>query len=74
MPSNILKKQKCPKCKKRAGLELIYDAPTEEDAKRVKQGLAIPGGFMSKSGPVYKWNCVNCGHVWGEFVEDVKFN
>ena len=64
--SNISKKQKCPKCKKYEVLELIYGIPTEEDAKRVRQGLAIPGGFMPKSGPAYKWNCGNCGHVWGK--------
>ena len=66
MTDNIIKNQKCPKCKNHAGLELIYDAPTEEDADRVRQGLAIPGGFMHKSGPVYKWNCSNCGNVWGK--------
>jgi len=66
MADDIPKKQKCPKCKKHAGLELIYGAPTEEDVKRVRQGLAIPGGLMLKSGPVYKWNCKNCMHVWGK--------
>jgi hypothetical protein len=30
--NEIRMKQKCPKCKKQAGLELIYGAPTEEDA------------------------------------------
>jgi len=69
MTKNIPKKQKCPKCKKYTGLELIYDAPTEEDVERVWQGLAIPGGFMPKRGPVYKWNCNNCGNVWGKFVK-----
>jgi len=31
MADYIPKKQKCPKCKKHTGLELIYGAPTEED-------------------------------------------
>ncbi len=63
MTDNIIKKQTCPKCKKHAGLEIIYNAPTEEDAKRVRQGLAIPGGFMPKGGLAYKWNCSNCGNM-----------
>jgi ribosomal protein S27AE len=66
MTDNTIKKQKCPKCKKQEGLELIYDTPTEKDIERVRQGLAIPGGFMPKKGPVYKWNCGNCGHVLGK--------
>ena len=66
MANDIPRKQKCPKCKKYEGLELIYGALTEKYVDRVKQGLAIPGGFMPKSGPVYKWNCGNCGHVWGK--------
>jgi hypothetical protein len=49
--------------KKHEGLELIYGAPTEEDPERVRQWLAIPGGFMPKTIPVYKWNCGNCDHV-----------
>ena len=65
MTINSPKKPKCPKCKKHAGLELIYGAPTEEDAEKVRKGLAIPGGFMPINGPVYRWNCSNCGHVWG---------
>lgn len=66
MPSKNPKKQKCPNCNKYEGLELIYNAPTEEDAKRVRQRLAIPGGFMPKGGLSYKWNCGNFGHVWGK--------
>ena len=66
MNTKIPKRQKCPKCKKPEGLELIYNTPTEEDVERVRQGLAMPGGFMPKRGPVYKWNCSNCGHVWGK--------
>lgn len=60
-------KEECPKCKERDGVELIYDAPTEEDAEKVRKGLAIPGGFMPKPGTVYKWRCQSCGHLWGEF-------
>jgi hypothetical protein len=59
-------KEKCPKCKKLTGLEILYGIPTEEDAKKAKQGLGIPGGFKPKSGPVYRWNCANCGHLWGK--------
>jgi hypothetical protein len=66
MTDNTIKKQKCPKCKKHTGLELIYNTPTEEEVERVRQGLAMPGGFMPKRGPVYKWNCKNCMHVWGK--------
>ena len=65
-------KQKCPKCKKQAGLELIYGAPTDEDTEKVRQRLAIPGGFMpkDKKAPVYKWRCSSCGHVWGKFGQE----
>lgn len=72
MPSQNSKKQKCPKCNKYEGLELIYGTPTEQDAMRVKQGFAVPGGFMPKSGPAYTWNCGNCGHVWGKSKLDNK--
>ena len=59
-------KEKCPKCKEKAGVELIYDTPTEEDVVKVRQGLAVPGGFRPKRGPVYKWTCLICHHLWGE--------
>jgi len=50
-------KAKCPKCKERDGVELIYDAPAEEDVEKLRQGLAVPGGFMPKREKVYKWRC-----------------
>ena len=65
MVTNNIQKQKCPKCAKKEGLEIIYGGPTQEEAERLKQGLAIPGGLRPESGPVFKWNCSNCGYVWG---------
>ena len=65
MVTNKFQKEKCPNCTKQEGLELIYGAPTREEAERVKQGLAKPGGFRPESGLVFKWNCSNCGYVWG---------
>ena len=65
MSANPPQKEKCPKYKKQSGLELIYNAPTEEDVAKVKQGLAIPGGLNPKHRPTYKWKCSNCGHLWG---------
>jgi hypothetical protein len=65
MVTNKFQKEKCPKCKKQEGLELIYGAPTREEAERIKRGLAKPGGLRPESGPVFKWNCGNCGYVWG---------
>lgn len=64
MQSNLDQKPKCPNCKKAAGLEIIYDAPKEEDIVKLSQGLAVPGGFKPKSGPAFKWNCGRCGHLW----------
>jgi hypothetical protein len=65
MITNNLQKQKCPKCMKNGGLEIIYGAPTREEAERIKKGLAIPGGLRPESGPVFRWSCSNCGYVWG---------
>ena len=62
-----VQRQKCPKCKKHAGVELIYDIPNEKDTDKVRQGLAIPGGFKPKDGTVYKWKCQSCYHLWGEY-------
>ena len=70
MADSTPKKQKCPKCKKYGGLELIYGALTEKYVDRVKQGLAIPGGFMPKKGPVYKWNCGTVAMYGGKFKLD----
>ncbi|BBO83218.1 hypothetical protein DSCO28_37840 [Desulfosarcina ovata subsp. sediminis] len=64
--NNNLNKQKCPKCTKHEGLEIIYGAPTREETERIKQGLAIPGGLRPEMGPVFKWSCGSCGYVWGK--------
>ena len=66
MVINSFKKQKCPKCKNLEGLEIIYGAPTREEAERIKQGSAKPGGLRPESGPVFKWSCSSCGYVWGK--------
>jgi len=66
MVINSFKKQKYPKCKKQEGLEIIYGAPTREEAERIKQGVAKPGGLRPESGPVFKWSCSSCGYVWGK--------
>jgi hypothetical protein len=66
MVINSLKKQNCPKCTKQEGLEIIYGAPTREEAERIKQGIAKPGGLRPESGPVFKWSCCSCGYVWGK--------
>ncbi|BBO80891.1 hypothetical protein DSCO28_14570 [Desulfosarcina ovata subsp. sediminis] len=66
MVINGFKKQKCPKCKKQEGLEIIYGAQTREEAERIKQGIAKPGGLRPESGPVFKWSCSSCGYVWGK--------
>ena len=65
MVTNNFQKQICPKCSKQEGLEIIYGAPTEEEAERIKQGLATPGGLRPESGPVFRWSCSNCEYVWG---------
>jgi len=65
MSTNNLQKQKCPKCTKYESLEIIYGAPTREEAERIKKGLAKPGGLRPESGPVFRWSCSNCGYVWG---------
>ena len=72
MRNGINMKEKCPKCKKQAGLELIYGEPTEEDAEKLKQGLAVPGGLMPEDEkiPVFKWICSSCGYVWGRFGQE----
>ena len=64
--ANNFKKQKCPKCTKYEGIELIYGAPTEEETKRMKQGLAMPAGLRPETGPVFKWSCSSCGYIWGK--------
>ena len=50
---------------KHESLEIIYGAPTREEAERIKKGLAKPGGLRPESGPVFRWSCSNCGYVWG---------
>ena len=66
MVINSFKKQNCPKCTNQEGLEIIYGAPTREEAERIKQGIAKPGGLRPESGPVFKWSCSSCGYVWGK--------
>ena len=66
MVINCFKKQNCPKCTKQEGLEIIYGAPTREEAERIKQGIAKPGGLRPESGPVFRWSCSSCGYVWGK--------
>ena len=66
MVINSYKKQNCPKCTKQEGLEIIYGAPTKEEAERIKQGIAKPGGLRPESGPVFRWSCSSCGYVWGK--------
>ena len=46
--------QKCLKCKKNAGAEIIYGAATEADIPKVKKNFAIPGGFRLKNPKINK--------------------
>ena len=69
MVTDNFQKQICPKCSKHEGLEIIYGAPTREEAERIKQGLAMPGGLRPESGPVFRWSCSSCGYVWGQNIK-----
>lgn len=59
-----ISKAKCPECRSRNAVRIIYGYPSTETHERVGRGEMVLGGCIIRdSNP--KWFCKNCGHSWG---------
>ena len=57
------KKDVCPACKQKTGVDIVYGMPTDEDFEMAGRGEIALGGCcvgMEES----ERKCVQCGHEW----------
>ena len=54
---------RCPQCKQKDGVNIIYGFPTEEASQQTERNEAVLGGCMQEIGAPDR-QCLNCGHPW----------
>ena len=57
-------KKKCPKCKKKNGIPIVYGMPAGDTYEAEEQGeIHLGSSFITKNSP--KWHCTGCEFEWG---------
>ena len=54
---------KCPECKQKSGVNIIYGYPTDEATQQAERNEVALGGCMQEIGAPDR-QCLSCGHQW----------
>ncbi len=54
---------KCPECKQKSGVNIIYGYPTDEATQQAERNEVTLGGCMQEIGAPDR-QCLSCGHQW----------
>lgn len=54
---------RCPECKQKTGVSIIYGHPTEEAFEEAERSNVVLGGCIPESGAPDR-QCLSCGHQW----------
>ena len=54
---------KCPHCKQKSGVNIIYGFPTDEAFQQAERNEVALGGCMQEIGAPDR-QCLSCGHQW----------
>lgn len=54
---------KCPQCKQKAGVNILYGHPSDEAFQLAERNEAVLGGCMQQMGDPDR-QCLGCGHQW----------
>ncbi len=67
------RKYRCPACKQKTGVEILYGMPSYEAFKMAERNeIALGGCCIDLEGPERK--CTSCGHEWRIKRREVKFD
>ena len=58
------KKQRCPDCGEREGVELLFGMPSSEAMEAAERGEIALGGCLIPWEPLH-YRCLACGWEWG---------
>ncbi len=57
----------CPNCNSFRVVPIVYEMPTRENIKLVKEGKIVIGDcVISPDSP--EWHCFDCGNEWGNYL------